>query len=54
MNEARKYMAETMELSENLVNLIMKNSIEENWPKELKTKELRIKNSEVIKQMKGD
>jgi len=51
---ARNYMTDTLKLSENLVNIMMNNSIEENWPKGFKTQELREKNKEMIKQMKGD
>ena len=47
-------MTDNLKLSENLVILMMKNSIEENLPKGLKTQELREKNREVINQMKGD
>jgi len=50
----RNYMTNTMKLSTNLVNLLMKNSTEENWPKGLKTQELREKNKDMIKQMKGN
>jgi len=51
---ARKYMINDLKLSENLADLMIKNSTEENWPKGLKTKELREKNKERIKQMKGN
>jgi len=51
---ARNYMTDTLKLSANLVNIMMNNSIEENWPKGFKTQELREKNKEMIKQMKGD
>jgi len=50
----RNYMTNTLKLSANLVNIIMNNSIEQNWPKGFKTQELREKNKEMIKQMKGD
>ena len=41
-------------LSENLANLLIENIIENRWPKGLRTKELREKNKDVIKQMKGE
>ncbi len=51
---ARSYMTDYLNFSENLADLLMKNSSEENWPNGLKTKDLRVKNKEMIKQMKGD
>ncbi len=41
-------------LSENLAKLLIENTIENGWPKGLRTKELREKNKDVIKQMKGE
>jgi len=52
--KARNYMTNTLKLSANLVDIMMNNSMEENWPKGFKTQELREKNKEMIKQMKGD
>jgi len=52
--KGRNYMTDTLKLSANLVDIMMNNSIEENWPKGFKTQELREKNKEMIKQMKGD
>lgn len=40
-------------MSKNLTDLLMKNSSEENWPAAFKTEELRQRNKEMIKQMKG-
>ena len=50
---AKGYMTDTLELSANLVDLMMKNSSEENWPEGFKTKELRQKNKVMIKKMKS-
>jgi len=47
-------MTKTMELSTNLANLLIKNSIEENWPKGFKTKEQREKNKDMLKHMNGN
>jgi len=41
-------------ISENLAKLLIENIIENRWPKGLRTKELREKNKDVIKQMKGE
>jgi len=46
-------MTMNLKLSKNLAELLIENSIGEKWPKGLRTKELREKNKDVIKQMKG-
>jgi len=50
---AREYLTNDLELSENLAKLLMKNSIEKNWPEELK-KASGEKKKEMISQLKGE
>jgi len=53
LTTARNYLTNTLGMSKNLTDLLMKNSSEENWPAAFKTEELRQRNKEMIKQMKG-
>ncbi len=47
------YLKNTCKFSDKMIDLLMKNSTEENWPEGFKTAELRIQNKEKIKQLKG-
>ena len=49
----REYLTDNLKLSPKMVELLMKNSSEANWPAGFKTVELRKKNKEMIKQLKG-
>ena len=49
----REYLTDELQFSPKMAELLMKNSCETNWPTGFKTDELREKNEEMIKQLKG-
>ena len=50
--DAREYLKDNFKFSDKLIDLLINNSKEENWPEGLKTPELRKKNENTIKQLK--
>ena len=49
----RTYLTNNLKFSPKMVELLMKNSCETNWPAGFKTAQLREQNKEMIKQLKG-
>ena len=54
INNVKNYLRNTMKLSNKLIDLLIKNSREENWPNAFKTTELRERNKDTFKKLKGN